>query len=825
MNKINTIALLTLFSFLIPKAFSFDLAYTYANFPSTLYIGEKFDLYWGCTILTRVGETRSAITLKANFYISNDQVLDTTDLLIGTSTTNLAAEVGYFEKAVYNLNIAKDQFPLGKQYLIIHMDPDKVHTGPNETIYRAYPINLFTRQADLSFLATKVAKNKAVDSSLVLNTRFYNSGSTTLTNFDYKLSIANTIEGLSNPIYSYIGSEQNLTTETREKEVNHTADLQGLGVDDSSFVVKWEIVSSTPTDVDASNNVVIKIVSWAQLETIDLTTQVILMTNRNDTISTCNAIFFDDGGEYKGYSNNIRSTIRIKPSVEGKMIKIKLKGLFSLFGFDDALRFYNPDDLTEPTNIFYHINRSNGDYVMASNANDGSMIVSFITIITCKDTIYDDGGYGTYSNNSNGTLTIYPEEGQVVKLHFDEFNTEASYDRLKIYNGINTSGTPLITLSGLNPTIPEFIANNDYGALTINFSTDYGSNQSGFIMTTSCFTPSLLKIPESTTETIYSCDTIVYDNGGVGRYNNNSDGALVIYPKNTTDPVNISFDIFNTQETTDVLKVYSGNSTAGTLLATLSGTELPSLLTSTDLDNGALTLQFISNDTATAAGFKIKVGCAIPTITMIKNKTMNVKTCRSTIYDNGGIKNYTDNSNDVLIIEPDRPGAKVKLQFEQYTTETGYDFLSIFDGVSATGTPIDKLSGSKVPQTIYMASNSDGALTLNLRSDNVFNELGFVIKVTCDLGNVVGFENDIESETNNLAVYPQPNNGTFKISSSAIADIKSMSLYNSNGQLVYQTNLVNSENIMLPDTIGAGLYIIEIKQDSNITLRSKLIIE
>jgi len=108
------------------------------------------------------------------------------------------------------------------------------------------------------------------------------------------------------------------------------------------------------------------------------------------------------------------------------------------------------------------------------------------SVTTCGMTVYDNGGKATYSNSSNGVLTINPgTQGNAVKLQFSEFNVESYSDALYVYNGTSTSAPQIGTYYG--NTIPAAItATNSSGALTLRFTSDGSSVYSGFVAQSSC---------------------------------------------------------------------------------------------------------------------------------------------------------------------------------------------------------------------------------------------------------------------------------------------------------------------------------------------------
>jgi len=111
------------------------------------------------------------------------------------------------------------------------------------------------------------------------------------------------------------------------------------------------------------------------------------------------------------------------------------------------------------------------------------------------------------------------------------------------------------------------------------------------------------------------CGGNFVDPGGLaGNYANNTNAATAgatttICPTNPGDQVTVTFNAFDTELNNDLLRVYSGTGTTGTLLATYSGTTIPQAVTSASPD-GCLTFVFTSNGTTTRAGWLANVTCA-----------------------------------------------------------------------------------------------------------------------------------------------------------------------------------------------------------------------
>lgn len=106
-------------------------------------------------------------------------------------------------------------------------------------------------------------------------------------------------------------------------------------------------------------------------------------------------------------------------------------------------------------------------------------------------------------------------------------------------------------------------------------------------------------------------------------------------------------------------------------------------------------------------------------------------TCSSLFYDDGGPNsNYIDNRNYTLTFFPDTEGAKIKVDFLSFNTESNYDYLKIYDGTSTSSAMIGSYTGGNSPGTV-VASNAQGALTFNFTSDSYSSEPGWEAVVSC----------------------------------------------------------------------------------------------
>jgi len=123
-----------------------------------------------------------------------------------------------------------------------------------------------------------------------------------------------------------------------------------------------------------------------------------------------------------------------------------------------------------------------------SAGNPTNFLIQNGAITTCNGNFFDTGGQnGQYLNNQNFTLTVYPATpGGRVRLSFSSFDTEASYDFLRIINGNNVNGQTLANLNGTLVNPGTYTSTAADGSLTIRWTSDNTVVSNGWVATLSC---------------------------------------------------------------------------------------------------------------------------------------------------------------------------------------------------------------------------------------------------------------------------------------------------------------------------------------------------
>ncbi len=107
-----------------------------------------------------------------------------------------------------------------------------------------------------------------------------------------------------------------------------------------------------------------------------------------------------------------------------------------------------------------------------------------------------------------------------------------------------------------------------------------------------------------------TCGSSFTDPAGINaNYANNSSATTTICPSNPTDYVTVTFNSFALESNYDFLKVYDGTTASAPLIVSLSGSIIPSAISSST-PGGCLTFVFTSDSSVAAAGWDATVSCA-----------------------------------------------------------------------------------------------------------------------------------------------------------------------------------------------------------------------
>jgi len=202
----------------------------------------------------------------------------------------------------------------------------------------------------------------------------------------------------------------------------------------------------------------------------------------------------------------------------------------------------------------------------------------------------------------------------------------------------------------------------------------------------------------------------VSDNSGTSDYLNNMSCSKLIQPSNCSS-VTLTFSAFDTETGNDVLSIYDGATTSSPLLGQYSGTTLPPVLTST---GGSMLIVFTTNGSITASGWNtsyygtLNIDYTGPCV----NETFTAMT--GTITDNSGSTNYNNNMSCHKLVQPSG-AVNVTLTFNSFATESGYDFVKVYDGATTSSPLLGQYSGTSLPAAV---SSTGASMLIVFTTDN-----------------------------------------------------------------------------------------------------------
>lgn len=111
------------------------------------------------------------------------------------------------------------------------------------------------------------------------------------------------------------------------------------------------------------------------------------------------------------------------------------------------------------------------------------------------------------------------------------------------------------------------------------------------------------------------------------------------------------------------------------------------------------------------------------------NGTASITSCNRIVRDHGGTNNYGNNQNSRLTVCSGSASQFMNVNFSFFSTASASDFLEIYAGPTATGLPIQTLSGNPVlPFNLFVQSN---CVTFRFVTDGNIVSSGFIANVTC----------------------------------------------------------------------------------------------
>ena len=356
----------------------------------------------------------------------------------------------------------------------------------------------------------------------------------------------------------------------------------------------------------------------------------------------------------------------------------------------------------------------------------------------------------------------------------------------------NGTGQATISTGGLVTAVAD-------GTVTARATANDGSGVYGTLVITE-------------TNQVISCERITFnassgtitDNSGSSDYQNNMTCEKLIQPTGG-GTITLTFTAFSTEASYDLVRVYAGSTTSAPLLGTFSGSTLPPVLTSS---GGSMLIRFTTDGSVVAAGWSATYTSGPPPPTGCINETFT--TASGTITDNSGSSNYQNNMACEKLIQP-IGGGKITLTFSSFSTESGYDFVRVYDGSTTSATLLGTYSGNSLPPALM---SKTGSMLIRFTTDGSVVAVGWIAIYTSSAHGGKGISELEILQDIKLVAYPNPTSGILTIKSSVSEEeTYTIDLINVSGQVILnqRRNVIGGKFDIDISNVRSGSYMLRIK--------------
>ena len=487
--------------------------------PGVDLIVQQPSLYYTSTVAGGTVQASASILNQGNvtatsstmgFYLSTNNTLDASDVLLSTVTGGtLAANISSYRSA--NLLVPVGT-AAGSYYVLFVADPANVVTETNETNnVSSVALTVIAPTVDLSvtypYLSlTTVAAGASTSASCYLN----NLGNAVASpaNVGFYLSTDNVFS--ANDVL--VGSQANTSLYGGGYLNIYSTIMVPIGTTSGTYYVLFVADPANLVAETNENNNVASITIQVVAPGIDLQISQVFMNLTSVAPGTSVGVtsYIYNAGNTSSPSSNVGYYLSTNATLDASDVLMNstiggLLGAYQSFTSYSSVTIptgtaagnYYLLAVADPLNAVMETNETNnvGYYQFTVTGPFTGTIVPYTgsnTVTTCSTTVYDHGGFGNYSDNANGMLTINPgTPNSRIQLSFNSFAVETCCDRLMIYDGPDAQSPLLATLTTM-PSLP-IMATNSTGALTLVFTSDGSVTASGFDAAVTCVTaPTIL---------------------------------------------------------------------------------------------------------------------------------------------------------------------------------------------------------------------------------------------------------------------------------------------------------------------------------------------
>jgi len=303
------------------------------------------------------------------------------------------------------------------------------------------------------------------------------------------------------------------------------------------------------------------------------------------------------------------------------------------------------------------------------------------------------------------------------------------------------------------------------------------------------------------------------DGSGPKNYNNNSQCSWLIQPNQGIENIKITFDKFDIHNS-DTLYVYDGNSNTDSLMAKLTGDQIPNAIMSTE---NSIYLELVTDNANSSKGFDISYESFFP---VYCNGTALYTDSMASIEDGSDSSDYNNSTFCKWLIKPTN-GYPIRIFFDSFNLEQGNDILKIYDPSTTPSKLLTTLTGNYNPSSVVSTS---GEMFLVFTTNGSQTASGW--KAHYITGPSIGINKE-NKEEKQIVIYPNPANNYININNLSNNEIIELKLFNINGKLVksIKTSNKNINTIKINTTdLISGIYFIHIlKKESIITKKISIL--
>lgn len=218
-----------------------------------------------------------------------------------------------------------------------------------------------------------------------------------------------------------------------------------------------------------------------------------------------------------------------------------------------------------------------------------------------------------------------------------------------------------------------------------------------------------------------------------------------------------------------------------------------------------ITIENLTPNTYYRFGIRPLCGTGMQGEAYLFNSATSADWCSGGLFlDTGGAsENYRDNQRVIRTIKPGNPNEVYTVTFNSFSTEAGFDILSVYNGPDTQSPLIGSYSGTDIAVPgPFTSTAADRSLTFEFISDQGTTAAGWNASVTCS---AMGLK---DSTFANIEYYPNPTNNNVTITSTE--GITGIMVYNMAGQLLMDKKVSGTTAEANIASFANGIYLFKV---------------